>query len=116
MEKDFVPPKESKDLKELGFGKEIITCYGSYINEKFCMGFFTSTHCSEDTILAPTYSQAFKFFSEKYGMFSSIWCFETEQKFFIEFGFGIQKFEVNNKEEAEIECLKKLIELCKNKK
>ena len=126
MDKEFVPYEQALALKELGFD---YPCFGYYHDKRltgvnkwdrkdFEFHILSKKEVTATTvkiILAPLYQQAFRWFREKYGMFSSVWCFETEQKFFIEFGFGIQKFEVNNKEEAELECLKKLIEIVKTK-
>ena len=109
MEKEFIPYEQALALKELGFDEP---CFSYYYNRELSFGARTSYG---EVVEAPTFSQAFRWFREKYGIFSSVWCFETEQKFFIEFGFGIHKFEVNNKEEAELECLKKLIEIVRQK-
>lgn len=109
MEKEFIPYEQALALKELGFDEP---CFSYYYNRELSFGARTSYG---EVLEAPTFSQAFRWFREKYGIFSSVWCFETEQKFFIEFGFGIHKFEVNNKEEAELECLKKLIEIVRQK-
>ena len=115
MEKEFIPYEQALALKELGFDEPCIKYY-------WTDGMFTKTYESpfnhnkrDNLISAPLYQQAFRWFREEYGIFSSVWCFETEQKFFIEFGFGIQKFEVEDKENAELECLKKLIEIVKDK-
>ena len=109
MEKEFIPYEQALALKELGFDEPCLGFYDEFKDNLVAYGH------SEGYSRAPTFSQAFRWFREKYGIFSSVWCFETEQKFFIEFGFGIHKFEVNNKEEAELECLKKLIEIVKRK-
>ena len=115
---NFPPYAESVEIKALGFNEEQTTCFGNFINEKLCLGFFHPSHCTEDTILAPTYSQAFDFFREKYGYDVSIkkctpseYKFEIEQLFakgdndyFIDFAFKSHK-------EAELKCLNKLIEI-----
>jgi len=119
MEKEFIPYEQALALKQLGFDESCFMYYG----EKNVLRIFTidikdlitNSELPPQYNTCPTFSQAFRWFREKHGIFSSIWCFETEQKFFIEFGFGIHKFEVVNKEEAQLECLKKLIEIVKNK-
>ena len=121
MEKEFIPYEQALVLKQLGFDEPCFWCYLE--NDISAPADFSregrvypsNSDLLLDWVSAPLYQQAFRFFREKYGIFSSIWCFETEQKFFIEFGFGIQKFEVSDKENTELECLKKLIEIVKSK-
>jgi len=118
MEREFVSYEIALALKELGFDEPCFKVYDNmgFLQEESVMNTCEiECDCILERYLAPLYQQAFRWFREKHGIFSSIWCFETEQKFFIEFGFGIHKFEVINKEEAELECLKKLIEIVKNK-
>jgi hypothetical protein len=119
MEKEFIPYEQALALKELGFDEP---CFAIYEPQEIGVMFRwvenqkVVSNKAIGYVIAPLYQQAFRWFRERYGIFSSIWHFETEQKFFIEFGFGIHKFEVANKEEAELECLKKLIEIVKNSK
>lgn len=61
-----LPYAESLELQALGVNEEQISCYGNFINEKLCLGFFHSTHCTPETILALSYGQAFDFFRKKY--------------------------------------------------
>ena len=139
MEKEFIPYEQALELKELGFDEECLcTMYtdipfnessGNPIKQLrigcgaedddavslFDTQKFVNSQYVNYYITVPLYQQAFRWFREKYGIFSSTWCFETEQKFFIEFGFGIHKFEIDNEGEVELECLKKIIEIVKNK-
>ena len=131
MNKEFVPYKEAIALKELGFNEPCITWYfdtrvdiklypesqpGSGLSLK---GFKNShkkigiTDCT-----APLYQQAFRWFREKY----KIHCFITHGL--------IYSFSINGKhyedypnyednwfrfyEEAELGCLRKLIEIVKD--
>ena len=118
MEKEFIPYEQALALKELGFDEE---CLGRFDPLKVIIIISRPKNNSyykgsvPSFLATPLYQQAFRWFREKYGIFSSTWCFETEHKFFIEFGFGIQKFEVADKENTELACLKKLIEIVKNK-
>ena len=132
LAENFAPYTEAKDMKELGFNDEQTTCFGSFINEKLCLGFFHPTHCTEDTILAPTYSQAFDFFRDKYNLRGFIG-FRPNVK---QFDYHIYDMSLSGKEyvkqrtmeeynkdpkvgtyeEAELECLVKLIEIIKEKK
>ena len=61
-----LPYAESLELQALGINNEQITCFGNFINEKLCLGFFHSTHCTPETILGLSYGQAFDFFRVKY--------------------------------------------------
>jgi len=69
MIKEFIPYQESKDLKELGFKEE---CAAHYLDEddlelkwKIYRNLSINTN---NCIQAPTYSQAFRFFREKYNL------------------------------------------------
>ena len=132
MNKEFVPQEQSLDLKELGFDEP---CFGFYQeNNNLVNKLIQKKQKEQDEFseLAPLYQQAFRWFREKYNLQCSI-------NFYSE-SLGIKKvpnhyeiqidylsnnkwcyFEnINNKiyltyEEAELECLKKLIEIVKGK-
>jgi hypothetical protein len=131
MEKEFIPYEQALALKELGFDE---SCFGYYLNNK--LNIFHSTSVkdrinsktkdifSSDVIVAPTYQQAFRWFREKYNLISDIqyygdWNFEILR--LGEFAELIDDVNVDytfkggTYEEAELECLKKLIEIVKNK-
>ena len=116
----FVPYKIALELKELGFDEP---CFGSidqigYIHVK---GSKSSPRGSMmyNTIDCPTFSQAFRFFREKYGLHYII-CKNIQMD-----GYGYREvilipyMEENENtifktyEEAELECIKKLIEIAK---
>jgi len=80
MEKEFIPYKESLELRDLRFDEPCFGAYGAW-------GFMSSndvnslsdevtqedlnneSYTEEDGVcLAPTYSQAFRFFRKKYGL------------------------------------------------
>lgn len=145
MEKEFVSYEIALALKELGFDEPCFACYGEdgqiIIRTPDYRSFETNNESNiirnfnlynNGTISAPTFSQAFRFFREKYNVQCSI-IFYSES-------LGIKKipnhYEIqidylsNNKwcyfenisnkillsyEEAELECLKKLIEIVKEK-
>ncbi len=119
MEKELVPYEQSLQLKELGF-------------EELCFGYFD---CERDfqfvsnkkkflicEVARPTFSQAFRWFREKYKLHIEIRSYTA--RFFtiviqeckdivkyIEYGGINLKF--NTYEEAELACLNKLIEIVK---
>ena len=120
MEKEFVPYDLALELKELGFDE---TCFGSidqigYIHVK---GSKSSPRGSMmyNTIDCPTFSQAFRFFREKYMLSGEIYIFKNIWNFDIEdINNSIQLYtsDINSYstyEDAEIECIKKLIEIAK---
>ena len=139
MNKDFVPYEPSLALKELGFDE---TCFGSYVKltetqTTFFMNDVVSkidreTPLHESLITkTPTFSQAFRFFREKYNLSFSISQRKTSGLSYWEIVFidkfenamhGIPSFHSETKisgisstyQEGEIDGLKKLIELIKN--
>ena len=131
MEKEFVPFELAVKLKELGFNEP---CWGYYhVNEGYSIGY---AFCYSDAesqpeigYLAPTFSQAFRWFREKYNLYQDIsvfaWNYDKKQ-----LGFSIRTYlnpvniETERKvygevyetyEEAELACLVKLIDIVKQK-
>jgi hypothetical protein len=76
-----------------------------------------------DECRAPTFSQAFRWFREKYNLIcrvsvTSYGCTLDEQEFYcvITSKYGTASYEIfNTYEEAELDCLKKLIEIVEYK-
>lgn len=120
MEKEFIPYVLSKQIKQLGFNEE---CFGYYVDVEVANPFLVIRRISNTQggyfTLAPTFSQAFRFFREKYeydGYFYS----NTSYRFriVIKKTFTMENLVdiiVDTYEEAELTCLKKLIEIVKNK-
>ena len=124
MEKDFLPYELAFELKQLGFDEP---CFGYYHEDKS----LTYTNLiSQNTnsfwkinnkiVSAPLYQQAFRWFREKYGMYHIIIYQTHKDEFDVGLvGKGIPNFKedvvLKTYEEAELECLKKLIEIVKNK-
>jgi len=115
----FVPYEESKALRDLGFNEECLTTYLNGELETKEMFFFTHTFRSHETqefISAPLYSQAFKWFREKHKVSPIISCYSelgNDWKYHIPNQGGEQGF--STYEESELACLKKLIEIVKQK-
>ena len=112
MEKEFIPYEQALALKELGFDEPCVAFYEQ--SKKLSIGFNWLNEGGKNSNLqectAPLYQQAFRFFREKY-----------KSNFIIGFGNDGGYYRIGNLfskwyktyEEAELECLKKLIEIVK---
>ena len=106
MEKEFIPYEQALALKELGFDE---TCIRGWYEDG---GIWY--HPDSDIVLDnPTFSQAFRWFREKYGDYL-LYSFGVIPHFTIIQNLIIEDSKITY-EEAELECLKKLIEIAKNK-
>lgn len=123
MEKEFIPYEQALALKELGFDEP---CFAYYLNRKLNIFHNTSVNdrinsktkdiFSSDVIVTPTFSQAFRWFREKYGLHSYIEGSYPWFRYYINSDDDRwEGFKHLTYEEAEIECLKKLIEIIKTK-
>ena len=111
MEKEFIPHQESVELKELGFNEP---CFGYRDGVNYLM-IKSMPHC---IISAPTFSQAFRWFRQKYKLHSTITSISQEswQWHITKPGESLGKLydeDFYTYEEAELACLKKLIEIVK---
>jgi hypothetical protein len=138
MKKEFVPYKQALALKELGFDED---CFGyykpngelDYIENHILKDFPYLAKNSEwqDLVAAPLYQQAFRWFREKYVLLGfiepangyedkSLFAFyicDDEQNI-VDDSHSYSKdssLHFKTYEEAELACLKKLIEIVKNK-
>ena len=141
MDKEFIPYEQALALKELGFDEECLAQYKKYdvgeatldigfSKNKIIMQFHKlSKFCS-----APTFSQAFRWFREKYNWQHSIEPTADQHRFEVGYNYWIWNsktgeeyhtmpknrptgdWEYETHEEAELECLKKLIEIVKENK
>lgn len=119
--KDFTLYPEALALKELGFDER---CFGRIYadggTEQLSYPYTNGDQIGNVTSCsAPTYSQAFRFFREKYGLYHIIHCPAKDVAVYTITGFDIPSVhsdvELKSYEEAELGCLKKLIEIVKNK-
>ncbi len=122
MEKEFIPYEQALALKELGFDEPCIATHGYlelYINT------------DDGHLKAPLYQQAFRWFREKYSIQSTIEPTKDQHRFELGFNYWIWNtktaeewftepkdrpagdYVFDSYEEAELECLKKLIEIVK---
>ena len=114
MEKEFVPYEPTLELKELGFDEPCLSYSTSNID--------ASGRTWTSVLVAPTFSQAFRWFREKYGYDVSIirrtinaYKFEINLLFVEDIDYHFIDFSFNTYEEAELACLKKLIKIVKSK-
>ena len=125
MKKEFVPYEQSLELKELGFDEPCF-CYwytqqGSFpsIRGKDIQFNGWKNYPDSNTI-APIYQQAFRWFREKHGLMGSV-CEDVDGNFSLWTNKGNlllqgkEYKEFTTYEEAELACLKKLIEIVKSK-
>ncbi len=118
MNKEFVPYEQALLLKELGFDEICIATYDE--DEYFEFLDFEQSYYTipSKLIQAPLYQQAFRWFREKYQIDS--WIYPNLNGLYsisnVRRGVGLGKVsEYQTYEEAELECLIKLIEIVKNK-
>jgi hypothetical protein len=127
MEKDFVPYEISLSLKELEFDEP---CFGyyepngelNYVENHILkdLPYLAKNSEWQDLVAAPTFSQAFRFFREKYGLFAEIkpylivgtdWWYKISDR---NNSSGLPyEVEFETYEEAELACLITLIEIVK---
>ena len=120
MKKEFLPYQEALELKELGFDEP---CFSVYIDKTLIMEDDWLYSTNQDTFIessnftAPLYQQAFRWFREKYELcgIPSPLGYEILDKDHPTAYWGCIKEEIlESYEEAELACLKKLIEIVKN--
>jgi hypothetical protein len=124
--KDFIQYEQALALKELGFDEPCqLGWYLPHPEIAIKAGVephrwqLIPTHPLLNQILSPTFSQAFRWFREKYSLYTNITKYndenDTQDKFYHYISDGYMREEFNTYEEAELACLKKLIEIVKTK-
>jgi hypothetical protein len=117
----FVPYEQALALKELGFDEP---CFAFYLNGKLRLDGKIENCISQKRVnyvyvadcLAPIYSQAFDFLREKYNLHPLKVTTEFHTSFSLKMkflSFSRLSKSKNHYREAELECLKKLIEIVK---
>ena len=113
LEKEFVLYPEALALKQLGFDEPCICGYSKNTEQLETYSRFLVTKDSF-TVDAPTYSQAFRFFREKFKLHSYIEGAYPWFRYYINSHDNIwEGFKYLRHEEAELACLRKLIEIVK---
>ena len=117
MEKQFIPYEQALELKSLGFDQPCLK-YWNGIGEYFDQKDWFDWNQSEMFVSIPLYQQAFSFFREKYELYHEISYGGRKGEyhaFVREYVYGNNRNSpsVFSYEEAELECLIKLIEIVK---
>ena len=130
MNKEFIPYEQALELKELGFDEECLGYYHTTLSSSDVDLVLGKTHnrfyhlvgIPEDfNTLAPLYQQTFRWFREKYGVMYTVDNNIVSNTFHGSYTKINSDYESDytddfaTYEEAELECLKKLIEMVKNK-
>jgi hypothetical protein len=113
MDKDFVPYDIALELKQLGFNE---SCFALFINGKF--HFIFSEHQLDTIVLAPTFSQAFRWFRENHKLDGFVQIEPLNEKYgYVTYDRKKGNYTESKRkytlEEAELACLIKLIEIVK---
>lgn len=120
MDREFIPYEEALALKELGFDEKHYGVYGQspehllfeIIGDKFDV--VDDTHF----IKAPLYQQAFRWFREKHNLSGNVDTCDKLSEWNIkssDLEESIYSDNMQGREEAELSCLRKLIQIVKSK-
>ena len=122
LDKEFVPYQEALEMKALGFDEP---CFGWFTLEGGgAKPMFILEKCYNQDVglcLGPTFSQAFRWFREKHNICHQITRAGRDGEFnafvndYIYGNNGKYSPSIFTYEEAELACLRKLIEIVKNK-
>ena len=131
MTQEFIPYVQALALKELGFDEPCFAWYQDDtlrvdVNANQSIKFHEHLGRFKGCFLAPLYQQVFRWFREKYDLFGCIdfhgctpphWFIRIDEISKNDYIFHSEDedYKFNNYEEAELECLKKLIEILKTK-
>lgn len=139
MNKEFVTYEQASALKELGFNEPCFAIH-SFVDGELNFMYVNSFHSNDDvnelSAAAPTYSQAFRFFREKYKLHSSVYFQKLKEsdidedielyefiineqwqigKEWYDYSYGFKHHSVSfnyiSYEEAESACLDRLIKI-----
>jgi len=130
MNKKFIPHEEALALEELGFDEP---CFAKYEKDGLFQLFHTieiaayltiNSNGVNGIVCAPLYQQAFRWFREKYKLHSYIYgdySWNISGGIWDLNGYKDSRYDWDSEpyktyEEAELECLKELIKIVKEKK
>jgi hypothetical protein len=125
MKTEFIPYELALKMKQLGYKKEGVDeeCFAFYDEEEYLFTVREQDDIDEEWLIAPTFSQAFRWFREKHGAVCEIirkedcnhsefigWVYIDDKKIDVISYWNSKKYE-----EAEHACLEKLIEIINEK-
>ena len=128
MDKEFIPYEQALALKELGFNQKCLGQYNISQGDKWVFSIDLSGEgqypLTSPACITPLYQQAFRWFRDKHELDSEIYMnHENGVKIYTYLVLKLEKRIISHKsgyavkqntyEEAELECLKKLIEIVK---
>jgi len=126
MKNEFIPYEEALALKELGFDEPCLRHYDNDTDsDEFELSKFnnvlsirTSEYIKnsgmEDTLAAPLYQQAFRFFRDKYNLYCGFIA-PCTMKISEAYMSSFEIVEGESNADVELNCIKSLIELTKNR-
>jgi hypothetical protein len=127
MEKEFIPYELALRMKQLGFDEPCFNLY--HLNRRELMyvcpnigevaTYKYDNHNKTNHISAPTFSQTFRWFREKYDLFTHIEKGENPKNFYPIIDNVSHKYNpklwFDSYEDVELTCLTKLIEIVESK-
>ena len=134
MENEFLPYELAVEMKSIGFDEPCLGYFASKDAKTIRLalwthiGYVNANRLDDDLVTAPLYQQAFRWFREKYNLHPSFTRYKSSsinrEPYIFTHLYEIQIIDENNDkifnvgdfnshEEAELECLKKLIEIIK---
>jgi hypothetical protein len=125
MNKEFIPYEQSLELKELGFDETCLAYYelGNFNLKPIPMkDEISSFHSNRNALMiaSPLYQQAFRWFRDVHGLNGVVegskkhgfeWCIFPDLDYYMK-----PPNNFNTYEESEMACLRRLIEVVKEKK
>jgi hypothetical protein len=119
LKNEFVPYQIALDMKSIGFDEECFYLYDSKILKSQITPSKNSDFKYTDVVQAPLYQQCWKWFREKYGLYFNIHRLQhkigTKQEFMLIINAPLRGGYYETHEQAELECLIRLIEIVKQK-
>jgi hypothetical protein len=118
MTKEFIPYEQALELKKIGFDEDCFKYWVQTYNDTHTWMDLHNKALNDDDCKAPLFQQAFRWFRDKYGYNGIVegckrhgfeWCIYPDTEYYIKPPNNFDTYE-----EAELACLKKLIEIVKN--